>query len=79
MTSSPSKIDRPKDIGQLAREARRASNLTQARAAALCGVGIRFLSEMENGKASLHLGKVLKVLHGLGLVLMMKRKTFTDG
>ncbi|MBO4827933.1 MAG: helix-turn-helix transcriptional regulator [Fibrobacter sp.] len=44
-------------------------NLTQADCAAFCGVGIRFLSDLENGKESLHLGKVLQVMKMLGLKL----------
>ena len=53
---------------------RKASGLTQAQAAALCGVGTRFLSELENAKRSLQIGKVLVVLNGLGLSLEIKSR-----
>lgn len=56
-------------IAHVVREKRKASGLTQAAAAALCGVGTRFFVELEQGKQSLHIGKVIKVLNGLGLVL----------
>lgn len=55
------------EFAQKVRSQRKSAGLTQAEAAALCGVGTRFLSELENGKHSLHIGKVLQVLAGLGL------------
>lgn len=65
-------------IGRIVRQARKNAGLRQAQAAALCGVGTRFLSDLENGKATLHLGKVLQVLHGFGLRVLIKRKGFGD-
>lgn len=56
-------------LGAAIRACRKSSGLTQAEAAALCGVGIRFLSEIENGKPTAHIGKVIKVITGLGLAL----------
>ena len=41
--------------------------MTLADAAALCGVGYRFMSDLENGKATVQVGKVLQVLKALGL------------
>jgi transcriptional regulator with XRE-family HTH domain len=41
--------------------------LSQLDAAGLCGVGERFLSELERGKTTAELGKVLQVLNRLGL------------
>ena len=63
-----------KNLGKTVRKRRKNSGLTQAEAAALCGIGTRFLSELENGKQSLQIGKVLQVLSGLGLVLEIKPK-----
>lgn len=59
-------------IAHVVREKRKSSGLTQATAAALCGVGTRFFVELEQGKQSLHIGKVIKVLNGLGLVLDLR-------
>lgn len=56
-------------IAKIVREKRKSSGLTQADAAALCGVGTRFIVELEKAKQSLQIGKVLKVLNGLGLDL----------
>ena len=68
----------PAEIGKIVRQARKQAGLRQAQAAALCGVGTRFLSDLENGKTTLHLGKVLKVLHSFGLRVIIKRKEFAD-
>ena len=56
-------------IGALVRQQRQSQGLKQADAAGLLGVGVRFLSELERGKESLEIGKVLHVLEGLGLKL----------
>jgi y4mF family transcriptional regulator len=55
------------DISSVIKKRRKSLKLTQADCAAFCGVGNRFFSELENGKQSLHLGKVLQVLQTLGL------------
>ena len=60
-----------KDLSQQIRNRRKSLGLTQAECAAFCGVGIRFLSELENGKESIHLGKTLHVLKMLGLKLQL--------
>jgi len=60
-------IDSPATFGQIIRQRRKVDGLTQAEAAALCGVGTRFLSELERGKATVEFGKALRVLRGLGL------------
>ncbi|MFA6093235.1 MAG: helix-turn-helix transcriptional regulator [Elusimicrobiota bacterium] len=64
----------PAEIGKAVRQRRQEMKLTQANAAGLCNVGIRFLSELENGKPTLHLGKVMKVLRAFGLMTILKRK-----
>ena len=50
-----------KDLSKLIKEKRLALGMTQSDASALCNVGIRFLSELENGKLTLQIDKVLKV------------------
>lgn len=64
----------PADIGKIVRAKRKADGLTQADAAALCGVGTRFLGELERGKETAQIGKVIRILHGLGLTLQVERK-----
>jgi len=61
------KVTSPADIGLMVRNKRKADGLTLADAAALCNVGYRFFSDLENGKTTAHIGKVLQVLTGMGL------------
>lgn len=56
-------------IGALVRARRLASGLTQAQAAGLAGVGTRFLSELERGKQTVELHRVLQVLERFGFEL----------
>ncbi len=55
------------EIGLAVRKKRKKDGLTLAEAAALCGVGYRFMSDLENGKETVQIGKVLTVLTALGL------------
>jgi HTH-type transcriptional regulator / antitoxin HipB len=55
------------DIGVAVRKKREADGLTLADAAGLCGFGYRFMSDLENGKETVQVGKVLNVLTALGL------------
>lgn len=63
------RIKDPESMGVALRAHRKSMGLTQLDAAGLCGVGERFLSELERGKATAELGKVLLVLNRLGLRL----------
>ncbi len=77
MTPLPSdmtELTSAKELGKAIRQSRKAMALPQAEAALLCGVGVRFLSDLENGKDSARLGLVLKVIAGLGLALKLSRK-----
>lgn len=50
------KVDSAGQIGQLVRRRRKEAGMTLKDAAALAGVGVRFLSELERGKPTLQLG-----------------------
>ena len=63
-----------KDLGLCIRNTRTTMNLQQVDAALLCGVGVRFLSDLENGKETVRFGCVLKVIAGLGLTLAIGQK-----
>lgn len=65
------KINTAADIGRIIRKKRKEDGLSLAEAAALCNVGYRFLSDLENGKATAQLNKVLQVLKGLGIGLWL--------
>lgn len=67
-----------KEIGDLVRQSRKQAKITQIEAAALSGVGTRFLSELENGKVTLHIGKVMQVLKNLGFVVIIKKRQLNE-
>ena len=54
-------------IGAKVRELRKAQGITQAQLAGLANTGVRFIGELESGKATCQLGKVLSVLATLGV------------
>lgn len=58
-----------KDIGNLVKKTRKKQNFTQIEFAQLSNVGTRFLSDLENGKPTCEIEKVLKVLSNLGIKL----------
>ena len=62
------------ELGKILRSKRKALGMTQVRAAGLLGVGIRFLSELERGKPTVEIGKVLQVVRRLGLELYIEPK-----
>lgn len=66
------------DIGVAIRRKRKADGLTLADAAGLCGVGYRFMSDLENGKETVQIGKVLKVLIALGLELTVAARNWLN-
>jgi HTH-type transcriptional regulator/antitoxin HipB len=63
------------DLGQAIRSRRKAAGLTLDEAAALLGVGRRFLIELERGERRASIEMVLRVLHGLGLELRLDPRT----
>lgn len=62
----------PDDLARCVRARRVEQGATQAEFAALCGVGVRFVSDLENGKPTAQVGKTLQVLRCLGLELSIE-------
>ena len=62
-------------IGQRVRDTRKRQNLTQEQLAATAGVGVRFIRELEHGKDSCHIGKVLLILAMLGIEVQIDGRT----
>lgn len=56
----------PPELGALVRRVRKAQSLRQDQLAGVAGVGLRFIVDLEAGKPTLQLGKVLGVLEALG-------------
>lgn len=60
-------VKNPVALGNLIRAERKNQKLTQEQLAALAGVGIRFVRELERGKESCQIGLAFAVLCTLGL------------
>lgn len=58
------------DLGLVLRGVRKSQGLRQDDLAAISGVGPVFAGEVERGKASVQLGKVLKLLEEAGITLI---------
>lgn len=65
------RVKSTKDLGGLLRKKRKDQGLTQAQVAEYCGLSPRFVSEVERGKASAEIGKVLYLLETLGVDLIV--------
>lgn len=63
-----------RDLGAAIRAARKQAGLEQKDAAGLAGVGLRFLSDLERGKPTVRMDKVLQVLDVLGLELTVRAR-----
>ena len=63
------------DLGTVIRERRKQLALTQLDLAGLSNSGNRFIVEVENGKPSVRLQKVLDLVDLLGLELVVRAKT----
>lgn len=60
------------DIGTFIRQCRKQHHITQRDLALTAGTGVRFIIELEKGKSSCELGKVLQVLQVLGIQCHLK-------
>ena len=67
-------ISDTKGLGFLIRRERKAQKLTQELLAALTGVGIRFVRELEAGKESCQVGRALQVAASLGLTVAVRSR-----
>jgi HTH-type transcriptional regulator/antitoxin HipB len=63
-----------KSIGQLVKETRKKQGVTQRTLALTSGTGLRFIIELEQGKPTCQLEKVLTVLKTLGLKIAIEAK-----
>jgi len=55
------------EIGKTIRKVRKAQGLTQSELAMTANTAVRFISELENGKATCEIGKALQVVQSLGI------------
>jgi transcriptional regulator, y4mF family len=59
-------ISNAAQLGQAVRAARKQAGLTQAQVALTAGVGLRFVVDLEAGKPTAQIGKILQVITTLG-------------
>ena len=64
-------LQTPEELGRFVKKERKAMGLTQAELALTSGTGMRFISDLENGKPTCQIGKTLTVLKTLGLRLTL--------
>ena len=64
-------LSTPEGLGKFIKKERKAMSLTQAELALTSGTGMRFISDLENGKSTCQIGKTLTVLKTLGLRLTL--------
>ena len=57
----------PEEIGKIVRTTRKKMRVTQADLALTSGTGLRFIIDVEKGKPTCQIGKVLTVLQTLGI------------
>lgn len=57
------------EIGDIVRTVRKEQNLRQDELAGASGVGLRFIVDLEAGKPTAQIGKVLQVLQALGCAI----------
>ena len=63
------KIKTTKELGASIRDRRQTLKITQKDLAMTSDTGIRFIIDLEKGKPTCQTGKMLQVLHSLGLTL----------
>jgi len=60
-------IQSTQDIGHMIRSTRKQLGVTQSDLALAAGTGLRFIIELEKGKATCQIGKILNVLQVLNI------------
>ncbi len=60
------------ELGKLIRGVRKSQHLTLEKVSGISNLSMRFLSELERGKETAELGKVLKTLSQLGLEVIVQ-------
>lgn len=64
----------PANLGAIIRATRKRQGLRQDELAGVAGVGIRFIIELEAGKPTMQIGKIMAVLAALGLTLTLESR-----
>lgn len=67
-------VKSPAELGAIIRSARKDQSLTQLDVAGLGATGNRIIVDIENGKPTVQLQKVMALMDLLGLELMVRKK-----
>ncbi len=70
----PTTVRSVSELGGLVKVARKRQGLTQVDISGLAGLGMRFLVDLEKGKETIQMQKVLEVLTQLGLEVVIRKK-----
>ena len=65
------RLESAADVGRLIQAERKRQKLSQLQLAGLANTGIRFISDLENGKGTVQLQKLLAVISALGLSMFV--------
>lgn len=65
-----------KDLSNIIKKRRKEQKLTQSQLAGLSNVGVRFIVDLEAGKETCQVGKVLYVLDMLGIKLKIDKENY---
>ncbi|MBS0359133.1 MAG: helix-turn-helix transcriptional regulator [Proteobacteria bacterium] len=64
---------KPMDIASVVKQTRKAQGLTQAELAGAANTGLRFIIDLEAGKPTCQIGKVLHIVNMLGISIELKQ------
>ena len=67
-------IQSTKHLGQYIQKVRKDLGVTQKDLALTAGTGVRFIVELESGKPTCQIGKILQVLQVLGIQLSLSHQ-----
>ena len=68
------RITNAEELGTLIRQERKRKGYSQTKLAHYAGVGINYISNLENGKDTAELGKAIRVLNTLGVDLFAENR-----
>ena len=65
-----------KDVGVVVRQRRAALGMTQRNLSEKSGCGVRFISDLENGKETIEFGRALRLMNMLGIDVLIETREF---
>lgn len=70
----PASVGTVSGVGEIVESIRKQQGLTQLDVSGLTGLGVRFMVDLEKGKPTIQMQKVLDVLAQLGLEIVIAKK-----